>query len=379
MKLTTFAPVLIVTGLIGFAGAGSFVAAQRRGAPAPAAAAGSVLTRTVAAANAFLASLDEGQRAKAAFPFDTPQKKNWSNLPSGIFTRNSLRLGDMTAPQRTAAMALMSTVLSREGYEKAVNIMEADEALKNASPARRGAPAAAPAPSTGAPAPGAPAPAKGGRGGGGSTIFGKDEYFLALLGAPSTTTPWQIQFGGHHLGINITIVGPRSVITPSLPATQPATFTLNGQTIRPLGDEYDKGFALINALTAAQREKAILSYRVTNLVLGPLEDGKVIQPEGILATELTPAQQTMLFDVVREWVGMLNDEAANERMADIRSNLAKTYFAWSGSTTVGEVAYYRIQGPTMVIEYAPQGNLEHIHTIYRDPTNDYGSSLAAPR
>jgi hypothetical protein len=363
MQSFRFAAVLLIIGLVGVAG-GSLATAQRRGPPAPAAAvSGTVLTRTVAAANAWLASLDDAQRAKGLFPFDSPQKKNWSNLPSGIFPRNSVRLADMTPAQRTAAMTLMSTVLSREGYEKAVQIMEGDEVLKNNAAGRAGT------------------PGKGGgqAGRGGGPTFGKDEYFLAILGTPSTTTPWQIQFGGHHLGINVTIVGAQSVITPSLPATQPGTFTLNGQTIRPLGDEYDKAFALINALNAAQRQKAILPYRVTNLVLGPLEDGKVIQPEGLLASELTPAQQTMLLDVVREWVGMLNDEAAEKRMADIRANMARTYLAWSGSTTVGEVAYYRIQGPTLVIEYSPQNSLDHIHTIYRDPTNDYGSSLVAPR
>jgi hypothetical protein len=185
-----------------------------------------------------------------------------------------------------------------------------------------------------------------------------------------------IQFGGHHLGINVTIDGAHSVMTPSLPAAQPATYTLNGETIRPLGRENDKGFALINALDDAQRKQAILPYQVSDLVLGPLQDGKVIQPEGILASALTPAQRTMLLDVAHEWVGILNDAAAAERMAEIRANLSKTYFAWSGSTTNGGLAYYRIQGPTVVIEYAPQqGDLDHIHTIYRDPTNDYGARL----
>ena len=84
----------------------------------------------------------------------------------------------------------------------------------------------------------------------------------------------------------------------------------------------------------------------------------------------------MLLDIVHEWVGILNDEGAAAKMAEVKSNLAKTYFAWSGSTTNGELAYYRIQGPTLVIEYAPQqGDLDHIHTIYRDPTNDYGARL----
>jgi hypothetical protein len=178
------------------------------------------------------------------------------------------------------------------------------------------------------------------------------------------------------LAINVTIVGRNNVITPSLPAAQPARYMLNGQTIRPLGKENDKGFALIGALNPEQRRQAILTYRVSDLVLGPGEDGKTIQPEGILATSLNESQQAMLLDLAHEWVGILNDEGATARMAEIRSNLSRTYFAWSGATENGGLAYFRIQGPTVVIEYAPQqGDLDHIHTIYRDPTNDYGARL----
>jgi len=206
-----------------------------------------------------------------------------------------------------------------------------------------------------------------------------DEYYIALLGAPSDRTPWMIQFGGHHLAINVIVVGPSNVMTPSLPAAQPTSYTLNGRTIRPLGQENDKAFALINALTPAQQKEAILTYEVRDLVLGPGEDGKVIQPEGIAGSALTPAQQSMLLDVAHEWVGILNDEAANAKMAELKANLPRTFLAWSGSTKNGELAYYRIQGPTVVIEYAPQqGDLTHIHTIYRDPTNDYGARLTRP-
>jgi uncharacterized protein DUF3500 len=165
-------------------------------------------------------------------------------------------------------------------------------------------------------------------------------------------------------------------MTPSLPATQPAKYVLNGQTIRPLGRENDKAFALINSLTPEQQKQAILTYQVRDLVLGPGQDGKVITPEGIRARAMNPAQQQALLDLAHEWVGILNDAAASAKMAELKSNLAQTYFAWSGATTNGGLAYYRIQGPTVVIEYAPQqGDLEHIHTIYRDPTNDYAAKL----
>jgi hypothetical protein len=253
--------------------------------------------------------------------------------------------------QRAAAMSLVSTALSREGYQKVLAIMDWDEVLKNNRGGRTG-----------------------GRGGG--VQFGRDEYYIALLGAPSATAPWLIQFGGHHLAINVTVVGANNVLTPSLPAAQPARYTLNGQTIRPLGDENDKAFALVNALDAAQRGQAILNYRVADLVLGPGQDGRTIQPEGLRASSMTPAQQAMLLGLIDEWAGIIAEAYGGPRMAEIKSNLPQTWFAWSGPTTNGSAAYFRVQGPTIVIEYAPQGGVDHIHTIYRDPTNDYGARLA---
>ena len=207
-------------------------------------------------------------------------------------------------------------------------------------------------------------------------IFGEDEYYLAFVGAPSTTTPWMLQFGGHHLAINLTMMGSQNSMTPSLPATQPAKYTVEGREIRPLGKENDKAFALINALDASQRSQAILAYKVSDLVLGPGHDGQTIQPEGIRASALTPAQQAMLIDLVHEWAGIVTDAFAEPRMAEIKAALPQTYFAWSGPTTNGSMAYFRIQGPSLVIEYAPQRSLDHIHTIYRDPTNDYGAKFA---
>ncbi len=339
------------------------IAHQTVAPPRPAPASGTATTRVVSAANAFLATLGDAERAKATFGFTSSQRTGWSNLPTGIFQRNGLRLGDLTPRQRDAALALVAAALSRSGYQKVVDIMNADEALKNTRGGRTGGRQGASA----------------GAGGRGSIQFGATEYYLALVGTPSATAPWMIQFGGHHLAINVTVVGPDNVLAPSLPATQPARYVLDGQTIRPLGDENDKGFALITALDTAQQKQAILNYQVSDLVLGPGADGKVIQPEGMLASALNANQQTLLLDVVHEWVGILNDEAAAAKMAEVKANLPRTYFAWSGTTTNGGLAYYRIQGPTVVIEYAPQqGDLEHIHTIYRDPTNDYGAKLVKP-
>ena len=306
--------------------------------------------RIVAAAQAVLTTLDEAGRAKVQFPFDGPQKTKWSNLPSGIFQREGIRLADLTATQRAAVNVLLSAALSRDGYRKVTEIMLGDGVLGKEQAGRGG-------------------------GRGGNLRFAEDEYFLAFLGTPSVTAPWMLQFGGHHLAINLTLAGSQASMAPSLPAAQPATYTFEGRTIRPLGNENDKAFALINALDDAQRKQAILGSVVSDLVLGPGQDGRAIQPEGIRASALSAAQQTMLLDIVREWAGIQNDAFAQPRMAEIRTKLPDTYFAWSGPTTNGSVAYFRIQGPTLVIEYAPQRTVDHIHTIYRDPTNDYGAKF----
>jgi hypothetical protein len=305
----------------------------------------------VARANAFLVSLDEGQRSRVLFDYnDAAQRARWSNLPTTMVARAGLKMGELKEPQKAAAMALLAATLSRRGYEKVLAIMEGDETLKSES---------------------------GGRGG----MFGKDLFYISILGKPSVKDPWMLQFGGHHLALNITMVGRDGILTPSLTAAQPAKYTVAGKTVRPLGAENDKAFALVNALDEGQRKQAILSYKVADLVLGPGQDGKTIQPEGLKASAMNGAQQAMLLDLVSEWAGIINDQAATARMADIKAKVADTWIAWSGPTTNGMPAYYRIQGPTLVIEYAPQplggDPTMHIHTIYRDPTNDYGKKSAA--
>ncbi|HET9469004.1 MAG TPA: DUF3500 domain-containing protein [Vicinamibacterales bacterium] len=316
-------------------------------------------SRAVAAAEAFLATLDQSQRAKANADLNDKTRTIWSNLPVGTTMqvgateRNGLRLGDMTPAQEKAALALVATTLSREGYQKAMEVVDADQVLEV-----RGAPTRKP---------GAP------------IRFGRAFYYVAILGKPSTTDPWMLQFGGHHLAINVTFAGRENVLAPTHTGAQPAAYTVDGKTVRPLGDEVDKSFALINALTPEQQKQAILAMEVRNLVLGPGADGKMIAPEGVRASTFTPAQRTMLVELAREWVGILGDEAAAAKMKEIQSGIADTYFAWAGPTTAGKGAYFRIQGPAVFIEYAPQGqgenNVDHIHTIYRDPTNDYAARV----
>lgn len=332
------------------------VATRERASAAPA------VTNAVSAAQSFLGSLDPAQRAKASIALNATTRTIWSNLPSGIkmqvgaTERNGLKFGAMNAPQQQAALALLSSVLSANGYRKALNIVDADQRLEETEGPRRASTSA--------------------------VRFGRGEYYIAILGTPSATERWMLQFGGHHLAINVSIAGGASVLTPTHTGAQPATFTLNGETIRPLGSENDKAFALINALDAAQQKQAILSYDVRNLVLGPGEDGKVIQPEGLRGDAMNERQRAMLVDLIAEWATILNDEAAAAKLQEVRAAIAQTWFAWAGSTANGKPAYFRVQGPAVLIEYAPQGannnpSVDHIHTIYRDPTNDYGPKLSA--
>lgn len=331
----------------------------------------------VAATQAFLSTLTTAQRAGVQFAF-TPQKTAtaatfkggmngqqtfigeqygqavWSNYPVSDVPRPGLTLGSLSAAQRTAAMNVLKVLLSPEGYQKVVDIMDSDQVLSES---------------------------------GTPYDDGVAFYTLGVFGTPSATAPWMLQFGGHHLGMNAVVVGPNVSITPTLTGDQPATFTRNGQTVRPLGDENDKAFRLMNALSAAQQQKATLSYQISDLVLGPGQDGKVLQPEGLPGSEMSQAQQALLLDLIGEWVGMLNAADAAPKLAQIRANLSRTYFAWYGETTNPSSVYFRITGPTLHIEFAHQGadrpgggsgvqagGVNHIHTVYRDPTNEYGTA-----
>jgi Protein of unknown function (DUF3500) len=311
-------------------------------------------SRIVGAANTFLSTLDQKQRQRVLFAFDDDkQRARWSNFPVEMVPRAGLSMGELSAAQRSAALALVSSMLSRRGFEKVQQIMEGDETLKRQE---RGSP-----------------------------MFGKDLYYISILGTPSEKDPWMLQFGGHHLALNITIAGERGVLTPTLTGAQPSLYAINGKTVRPLGEESDKAFALLNALDEPQRKQAILSYRLADLVLGPGQDGKTIQPEGLKASAMNERQRVLLLDVISEWAGIVHESAAASRMAELKGDINETWFAWSGPTTVTPgsniAAYYRIQGPHLVIEYAPQrmggDPAMHVHTMYRDPTNDYGRKLTA--
>jgi hypothetical protein len=314
--------------------------------------------RIVAAAKAFLATLDDTERTAVLFePRDTAQKQRWSNLPGGVFKRAGLMWGDLDQAQQSAWLDVMRATLSAEGYERVVAEWRADDAL---------AAAAARAP-------------------GRAPQFGTGFYYIALIGAPSETEPWQWQWGGHHVTINATLAGPNLSLTPSFIGVEPASYTdASGKTVRPLEDIEREAFALVNWLDAEQQRAATLGSAPNDVLLGPGQDGKTIAPEGLPAARMSADQREALMRLVHRYTGLANDEDGAARAAEVRSTLDETYFAWSGPMTPGNPIYFRVTGPTLVIEYSAQRpgggggprTPNHIHGIYRDPTNDYAARYA---
>jgi hypothetical protein len=293
----------------------------------------------VAAVKSFLAALTDDQRAGISFPYPTGQTTAtvadfsgrvgeqfgdsvWSNYPISDVIRPGLKMGDLTEAQHTAALAFLSAALSPAGYQKFADITNADQVLADS---------------------------------GTNYAAGTANYVLGVFGTPSETERWMWQLGGHHLGITTTIQGTSMSLAPMLTGCQPSSYTVGGQTIRPLAAETDKAFALINALDAAQQQQAILPTAVTDLVLGPGHDGETLAPEGMRAADMNSDQQAMLVDLVGEWVRFAPEAVATAKLDGITSNLADTYFAWSGETTAGSSVYFRVTGPNLHVEFANQG------------------------
>ena len=312
---------------------------------------GEVVAGVVKAADRLVASLDDAQRMALLYPFDDKtQRARWSNLPSGVFPRGGLRTGDLSDAQREAVFGLLRATLSEGGVRQVVENMDGDEVLRLDE-----------------------------RGAGRRPKFGKDEYFVSILGKPSATEPWMWQFGGHHLAINATIAGDRITLSPSLTGGQPMTYTFNGKQVRQCAAEEDKAFALIAALTPEQLKQAVLGDRPDELRYGPGAEGAKPKDEGIRASMLTEPQRKLLLELISERIGILNETHAKLAMEPIKKDLDRTWFSWRGSTENGKAAGFRIQGPTVLIEYSPQrmggDATQHVHAMYRDPTNDYGAGM----
>ena len=305
----------------------------------------------VAAAERFLSTLSADQRTSAVHAFtNNTQRGNWSNLPVGMHERNGVTRGELSDDQNAALDALLSEVLSEAGFRNVVYQLVADDALGN---------------------------------GGGGIRYGSGYYYAAFLGEPSTSQPWMFQFGGHHLGINVTVFGPEISFSPMLTGGQPLNITYDGQAVFITRAETAAAQAFVDSLTAEQRELAILGDQPINLLLGPGNYRTVLAPEGIKGDDLSDEQKSLLLDIIRARLGFINSDDFSAKSEKIQGQLDDTYFAWWGPVGTLGAAYFRITGPSLVMEYAPQQRggdpTDHAHNIYRDPQNDYGRAWIGSR
>lgn len=359
----------------------------------------------VQAAQAFLATLSDTQRKAVLFRFDDDaQRRRWSNFPTGVVPRAGVKWGDLNEHQREALMALLGTILSPDGVTMMREQMAADEVLRTTPGATRpggfrrpphvgtdrapqpgGFPGGSPAgDGRGGPPPGFAGPPgagsglwRGPAGSGGGPDFGSAFYYVSIVGTPSATQPWMLQFGGHHLAINATVAGADVTLSPSLTGGEPLRFDQNGHRVYIVEKEVTAAAALLASLKPDQRARAVVSSRRIDLVLGPGHDGQVLQPEGLAAASMSAEQKRLFMTLIEARLGILNEAARATQIAAIRADLDRTFFAWFGKAEPLGDAYFRVTGPTVLIEYSPQDMdgdaTDHAHNMYRDPTNEYGA------
>lgn len=341
MKRFAFAPLLVLL----------LVAAIRAEAPDTR----PVATAMAAAANDFLASLSADEKAQAVRAYDDPARLDWHNIPKD--QRKGLQYREMTPAQRELCHALLKSALSDVGYEKGTRIMSLESNLREGERGQQGTPFRDP-----------------------------ERYFLTIFGTPGDQGNWGWSFEGHHFSLNFAVHDGQVISdSPSFWGANPATvhvFITGGPEVgtRTLANEEQLGFDLLHSLDAAQLKKAVIAdkapddYRAAGQPQPPHT-----APEGIAVADLTEAQQKTLWSLLVTYSGHLEDRLATTRLADIKDHdLNRVHFAWWGSQEPGVGHYYRIQGPTFVLELVniqsdPAGNkANHIHSVWRSLEGDFG-------
>jgi hypothetical protein len=301
-------------------------------------------------ANAFLKDLNAEQRSKASFKFEDDTRFEFRYTPRA---RTGLPLKEMTEPQRVKAHSLVKTGLSMRGYTNATAIIDLENVLKAIEPARTGANA---------------------------IVRDPEMYFVSIYGDPAGKAPWGWKFEGHHISVNFTLVdGKPIVFAPSFFGSNPAVVKDGPQAgQRALRDEEESGRALMAALTEEQRKKTIFAVTAPReMVTGEGREAKMLDTVGITYGEMTPAQKRLFEKVLDAYLGRVAPELAKARLETLqKAGMDKLAFGWAGTLEVGAPHYYRVQGPTFLIEYDNvQNNANHIHSVWRDFNGDFGRDL----
>ena len=315
---------------------------------------GATLQPMVAAAKAFLSSLDSNQRAAVRFDAGGEVWRTWSNIHRNLM-RHGLCMAELSDRQRELAYAVLRAGVGARAYETARNAMKLNEHLGEL---------------TGLP-----------------DEFGELFYWISIFGEPSTESPWGWQFDGHHCNINCFVLGDQMVLSPMLLGSEPVTAesgVYKGVTV--LREEEAKGWAFMNALAPEQRAKAVIGMDLPfDGYASGFKDNIVVPYDGLSAASMTKEQREQLVDLIALYTDRLPPAHAAQRLAEVRQHLERTVFAWIGQFDPVSPFYYRIYNPVIFIEFYHQPgvalpntgyNRRHAHALVRTPNgNDYGREL----
>jgi hypothetical protein len=309
------------------------------------------------AAVAFLESLEPAQLDAVTFALDDEVRSNWSNVPPYAHPRPGLKFGDLSEPQRVRLHNLLRASLSSQGYQKVAGVMRLDDINRTQQVAALRADSTAYSRAL-------------------AESFGSRNYAVAIFADPRADASWGWLLQGHHLGASFTVSAGRVGFLPLFLGATPLTVEEPVETgWSALSHEVTRGFELLQSLTQSQRKAAVSDEEVPGDVLnGVGRKGKFTEEQGLRASDMTSDQQRLLRILVEEYVRNADFDTAEAQLAAIGAEgWDKLWLSWRGSVDdPAEPFYYRVQGPRIVIECRNSTN--HIHTIVRDPANDYGES-----
>ncbi len=310
------------------------------------ASAAAVFKEVLTSTNNFLGSLDAQQRQAAVFPFNSDERLNWHYVPK---ERLGLPIKQMDPNQKDLALSLLKTLLSQQGFETVETIRDLEDVLKAI---------------------------EGGKG----PNRDPEMYFITVFGEPSEKTNWGIRFEGHHLSMHWTVVDGKIVSTfPQFLGANPADVKEGPKKgTRALGVEEDLGRKLVTSLDEKQRAEAVLQQAVpADVITGASREAAIEGNSGLAYSAMNADQQGILISLIQVLANVQRPEFAEQRLARLRdAGMDAIKFAWIGGVEKGEKHYYRVQGPTFVIEYDnTQNDANHIHVVWRDFKGDFGGDV----
>ncbi len=299
------------------------------------------------AANHFIDLLSNEQKLASTFPFEGEERYNYHFVP---LERKGITFNEMNPEQQKAALDLMRTCMGAEGFKKTRQIMHMEAVLKeleNRKPEDH--------------------------------FRDSGNYHISIFGIPSEKTIWGWRFEGHHVSYNFAFNKSAMVSgTPGFMGSNPA-IVLSGPAkgTQILREETDRGFALLHALSLQQRKKATIDTAAyKDIITFDKRQALIEHPAGIRYGELNPQQQELLRQLIGTYVHRYTKLFAEDMLKEIQSaGLENLWFSWAGGweQKIGLGTYYRVQGPTFIIEYDnTQNNANHIHSVLRDLTHDFG-------